>query len=140
MIALNKFADYAIIQHNIPLMPIFHTHALMRNPVEQHRSLRGCAAFENTANRRVVPVLHGDAVLNSDLGFAILSGHQLRDSLIISFNAERIIMDMDTEGLFTADLQRDASASTVGYCASHELRIVEKQIPTANITELLVVR
>jgi len=85
-------------------------------------------------------VFHGDAVLNSDLRFTILSGHQLMDSLVISFNAERIIMDMDTEGLFTADLQRDASASPVGYCTLHELRIVKKQIPTANTTELLVVR
>ena len=58
----------------------------------------------------ITPVLYGDVVLDSDLGFTILSGDQLVSSLAIKLNADRIIMGLDVDGLFTKDPKIHSSA------------------------------
>jgi isopentenyl phosphate kinase len=58
----------------------------------------------------MVPVLYGDAVLDTQQGFAILSGDQLVAVLAHTLRAERIVMGCDVDGVYTADpkLARDA--------------------------------
>ncbi len=50
-----------------------------------------------------VAVMYGDAVLDSKLGFTILSGDQLAATLAVRFNARQIILGVDVDGLFDAD-------------------------------------
>ena len=58
----------------------------------------------------MVPVLYGDAVLDTQQGFAILSGDQLVAMLAHTLRAERIVMGCDVDGVYTAvpKLARDA--------------------------------
>ena len=49
------------------------------------------------------PVLYGDAVLDEKMGFTILSGDQLVAYLAIKFKAEKIVIGVDTDGLYDAD-------------------------------------
>ncbi len=56
------------------------------------------------------PVLYGDAVLDTKLGFTILSGDQLVSALAIKFNAERIIMGIDVDGVYDADPKIEKNA------------------------------
>lgn len=134
MMTLNKFVLDALIQHNIPAVTISPHSCIVT------KSGRIAEVMEQPLKMLLkegfVPLLHGDAVLDSDLGFTILSGDQLAASLAISFNAERIIMGIDVDGLFTSDPKRDASASLIRHCTLRELRIIEKQIPEANITDV----
>ena len=51
----------------------------------------------------VVPVLYGDAVLDTSQGFAILSGDQLTTRLALTLDAERMVLGSDVDGVYTAD-------------------------------------
>ncbi len=49
----------------------------------------------------LVPVLYGDAVLDTEQGFAILSGDQLIAKLALAFKAENVIFGSDVDGIYT---------------------------------------
>jgi len=51
----------------------------------------------------IIPVLYGDAVLDTQQGFAILSGDQLVTVLANTLGAELIVMGSDVDGVYTAD-------------------------------------
>lgn len=61
----------------------------------------------------VIPVLYGDAVLDTVLGFTILSGDQLASNLAINLNANRIVIGVDVDGVYTADPKMDPTARLV---------------------------
>lgn len=50
-----------------------------------------------------LPVLYGDAVADTKMGFTILSGDQIVSALALQLNAQRIIMGVDVDGLFDTD-------------------------------------
>ncbi|UCE16123.1 MAG: amino acid kinase, partial [Candidatus Bathyarchaeota archaeon] len=75
-----------------------------------------------------VPVLHGDAVLDSDRGFAILSGDQLVSSLATKLEAERIIIGIDVDGLYTSDPKTDANARLIQHIDQQELTKMQHEI------------
>ena len=51
----------------------------------------------------LIPVMYGDAVLDTEQGFAILSGDQLIVRLAIELDAERVIFGSDVDGIFTSN-------------------------------------
>ncbi len=51
----------------------------------------------------LVPVLYGDAVLDTMQRFAILSGDQLVVKLATGLEVERVVLGSDVDGVFTAD-------------------------------------
>jgi len=84
----------------------------------------------------LVPVLYGDAVLDSDKGFAILSGDQLVSSLATRLEAERIIIGIDIDGLYTSDPKTDPKARLIQHITPHELRKVQHKIEEARVTDV----
>lgn len=58
----------------------------------------------------LIPVLYGDAVLDTEQGFAILSGDQLVVKLALELEAERIIFGTDVDGIFTSNPKIDENA------------------------------
>ncbi len=50
-----------------------------------------------------VPVMYGDAVLDSVLGFTILSGDQLAVRLATDLGAAKLIFGVDVDGVYTAN-------------------------------------
>jgi isopentenyl phosphate kinase len=75
-----------------------------------------------------VPVLYGDAVLDLETGFAILSGDQLVSSLAVRLNADRIIIGTDVNGLYTADPKIDSSAHLIQHITLNELKDLQHKI------------
>jgi isopentenyl phosphate kinase len=69
----------------------------------------------------LTPVLYGDAVLDSILGFTILSGDQLISYLAVKLKADRIIIGVDTDGLYTADPKRNLSATLIPHISLKEI-------------------
>lgn len=51
----------------------------------------------------LIPVLYGDAVLDTQQGFSILSGDQIVMRLAASLKASRIVFGSDVDGVYTAD-------------------------------------
>jgi len=134
MVYLNKLVVDALIQHNILAVAVPPLSCVVT------KSGRIATIMKEPLTRLLqtgfVPILFGDAVLDSDLGFTILSGDQLAASLALQFNAERIVMGVDVDGLFTADPKSDSSASLVKQCRLHELKEMHKQIKGVNVTDV----
>jgi isopentenyl phosphate kinase len=83
-----------------------------------------------------VPVLYGDAVLDSETGFAILSGDQLVSSLAIKLGAYRIIVGVDVNGLYTADPKTDPSAHLIQHITLEELKNLKHKIEGSKVTDV----
>jgi isopentenyl phosphate kinase len=84
----------------------------------------------------LVPVLYGDAVLDSQKGFAILSGDQLVSSLAINFGASRIILGGDVDGLFTEDPKTNSSAELIRHVSLEELKSEKHKIEGSKATDV----
>ena len=61
----------------------------------------------------LVPVMYGDAVLDTDQGFAILSGDQLIVRLAIELEAEQVIFGSDVDGIFTSNPKLNSDAKLI---------------------------
>ncbi len=61
----------------------------------------------------LVPVMYGDAVLDTEQGIAILSGDQMIVRLAIDLNAERVIFGSDVDGIFTSNPKLDSEAKLI---------------------------
>ena len=83
-----------------------------------------------------LPVLYGDAVLDSDIDFTILSGDQLVSSLAMSLSAERIIIGVDVDGLYTADPKTDPSARRIQHLTLTELKRLQHKVREAKVTDV----
>jgi isopentenyl phosphate kinase len=75
-----------------------------------------------------LPVLYGDAVLDSMLGFTILSGDQLVSVLATRFNAERIVIGVDVDGLYDADPRAKKSAKMFKHLTLEELKELQSKL------------
>ena len=134
MVTLNKLVVDALIQCDVPAVAISPSSCIVTKSGRIH-------IFEDEPINRLleigfVPVLYGDAVLDSDLGFTILSGDQLAASLAIRLQAERIIMGIDVAGLYTADPKSDSSAHIIRHCTLQELKTMRQQIEGAKGTDV----
>jgi isopentenyl phosphate kinase len=85
---------------------------------------------------QIMPVLYGDAVLDSEKGFTILSGDQLVTSLAINFGASCIIMGGDVDGIYTADPKANSLAKLVPHVTLKELRIYKHGISGSKVTDV----
>jgi len=134
MVTLNKLVVEALIQHNILVVAVSPSSCIIT------KSGRIAAMNEEPLKKLLqtgfVPVLYGDAVLDSELGFTILSGDQLAAYLAVQFNAERIVMGIDVDGLFTADPKREASAGLIRHCTLHQLKGMRTQIKETSKTDV----
>jgi len=134
MITLNSMVLEALIRHNIPSMTVAPSSFIVS------KSGRiGAVADEpmkSLLKMGSVPLLYGDAVLDSDRGFTILSGDQLVASVAIQFRAKRIVMGIDEDGLFTADPKKPGRPTLIRECALHRLGKLRKQTKSASVYDV----
>jgi len=80
-----------------------------------------------------LPVMYGDAVFDTDLGFTILSGDQLVSYIATRLNAERIIIGVDVDGLYDADPKGETNAKLFAHLTLKELKALQNRLgePTA---------
>jgi len=93
-------------------------------------------ALEQALRVGLVPVLYGDAVLDVDQVFAILSGDQIAVSLAIKLNAERLIMGVDVDGLYESDPKTDPSARLISHLTLAELRELMDKIGGTTVSDV----
>jgi isopentenyl phosphate kinase len=134
MTTLNKLVVDSLIQHNIPAVTVQPSSCTI---TKQGR----IQSMEEKPIRKLlemglVPVLYGDAVLDSDKGFAILSGDQLVSSLAIKLNAERIIIGIDVDGLYASDPKTDSNAQLIQHVTPQELRKLQLKIEENKVTDV----
>lgn len=119
MTVLNGLFMDALIWRNIPAVSVTPSSCIITNNGRIQR-------FEDAPLKMLLklgflPVLYGDAVLDSKLGFTILSGDQLVSVLATSFHSEHIIIGVDVDGLYDDDPKIKKTAKMFRHLTLEEL-------------------
>ena len=69
-----------------------------------------CELIGSIAKMGFIPILYGDAVYDSSLGFSIISGDQIMRRLAQCFPDSRAIFLADVNGIYTSDPKLDKNA------------------------------
>ena len=134
MTLLNSWVMEALISHNIPAVEV-HPSSCVVTKAGRILNME-LKPLKKMLKMGFVPVLYGDAVLDSEKGFAILSGDQLVSSLAIKLGAGRIIMGADVDGLYTADPKTDSSAHLIDHITLEELKSLKHKIEGSKATDV----
>jgi len=134
MVALNKLVVDALIRHNIPAVAVSPSSCVVMKSGRIQTMME--EPLKRLLQKSFVPVLYGDAVVDSDLGFTILSGDQLTAYLAMRLHAARIIMGIDVDGLYTSDPKVDSSARFVNRVTLEELKEMQKRIKESRVTDV----
>lgn len=126
MTVLNGLFMDALIWHNVPAVSVTTSSCIMTKKGR-------IQLFEETLLRMFLetgflPVMYGDAVLDSEWGFTILSGDQLVSHLAISLKAERIIIGVDVDGLYDADPKVNQNSKMYRHITLEELRKLQSSL------------
>jgi len=134
MTTLNRLIINALIDQDIPAVEIQPSSCIItksgRIQVMEQRPLT------KLLRMGFVPVFYGDAVPDSDTGFAILSGDQLISTLAMRLNADRIIVGADVDGICTADPKIDSSAKLIRHISLSELKKLLPKIGKAKAPDV----
>ncbi len=134
MTVLNGLFMDALIWRNIPAVNIVPSSCIV---TEEGRIKR----FEDGPLKMLLdmgfcPVLYGDAVLDSKLGFTILSGDQLVAVLAQKLNAQRIVIGVDVDGLYDADPKVAKSARLFTHLTLRELKELQDRLTQPNTCDV----
>jgi isopentenyl phosphate kinase len=126
MTVLNGLVMDTLIWHGVPAVSIAPSSCIT---TENGR----IKCFEDTPleillEMGFLPVLYGDAVLDTKLGFTILSGDQLVSFLAMRFNAERIIIGVDVDGLYDTDPKAGKNARILKHLTLEEVRRLQSKL------------
>jgi isopentenyl phosphate kinase len=134
MTELNGLVMKALIDHNISAVEVQPSSCMVTKMGRIfNMELR---PLKKMLKMGFVPILYGDAVLDSEKGFAILSGDQLVSSLAIKLGADRIVMGVDEDGLYTADPKTNPSAHLIEHLTLEELESLKHTIEGAKATDV----
>ena len=134
MTVLNGLFMDALIWRGIPAVSITPSSCTM---TQKGR----IACFEDAPLKQLmkmgfIPVLYGDAVFDTELGFTILSGDQLASFLAVRFNMERILIGVDVDGLYDADPKTEAKAKMLEHLTLKELKKVHGRLGGSNVCDV----
>ena len=127
MTVLNGLLMDSLIWHNVPAVSVTPSSFM----ITENGRIRG---FEESLLRmllkmRFTPVLYGDAVLDTELGFTILSGDQIISALATKFNAEHIVIGVDVDGLYETDPKTEKTAKLFNHLTLVELKKLQNKLP-----------
>jgi len=134
MVALNRLVVDALIRRDVPAVAVQPSSCVLTKSSRIH-------VMEERPLRRLlevgfVPVLYGDAVIDSDTGFSILSGDQLVSYFALRLGADRVVMGIDVDGLYTADPKTDSSARLIPHVVLEELKRLRHRIEEAKVVDV----
>ena len=134
MTVLNGLVMDSLVWHSIPAVSVTPSSCII---TENGR----IKTFDDAALKRLlsmdfVPVLYGDAVLDEKLGFTVLSGDQLAAYLALKLNATRVVIGVDTDGLYDADPKTVENAKLYSRLTLSELEKVKSNLAGSNAVDV----
>ena len=99
MLQLNKIIVDSLLEAGVPAFSLSAS-SMMRTDGKR-LNVFDPEIVKHFIESGMVPVLFGDAVLDSKQGVAILSGDQLIAKLASAFNAKNVVFGSDVDGIFT---------------------------------------
>jgi isopentenyl phosphate kinase len=131
MTVLNGLFMDALIWRNVPAVSIMPSSCI----ITKGGRIR---SFEENSLKMLLkigflPVMYGDAVFDTELGFTILSGDQLVSHIATKLDAERIIIGADVDGLYDDDPKVKKTAKMFKHLTLKELKTLQNKLgkPTA---------
>ncbi len=92
--------------------------------------------LKSMAKMILTPVMYGDAVLDEKLGFTVLSGDQLVAYFALKYNASKIVIGVDTDGLFDSDPKTNPNAKPYKHLTLAELKQIQPKLGKAAGTDV----
>jgi isopentenyl phosphate kinase len=132
MMTLNKLIVDSLISHGVNAISIPPSASI--TTTNKTIAKIDITLIKKALNLKLTPVLHGDAVLDSKLGFTILSGDQLIKKLAILLNSEKIVLAVDVDGLYISDPKASANAKLIEKINLQQLKKLLKTFPETNMT------
>lgn len=126
MTLLNGFFMDALVWHDVPAVSVTPSSCIITKAGR-------IQCFEGTSLKILLkmgflPVLYGDAVLDTDLGFTILSGDQIISYIATRFNAKRIIIGVDVDGVYDDDPKVKKTAKIFNHLTLEELKKLQNKL------------
>jgi len=134
MVSLNRLVVNSLLEQNVPAlgMPSSSFAVTKNGRIHMLTDEPLIMAVKND----LIPVLYGDVVFDIDKGFTILSGDQIAALLAVKLHAERIIMGVDVDGLYTSDPKVDPSAILIPHLTLKELEKLKDKIGGVNVSDV----
>ncbi len=134
MTVLNGLIMDALVWHEIPSLSITPSSIV----VTENGRIKSLdeTVLHKCMEMGFAPVLYGDAVLDEKIGFTVLSGDQLVAYLAIKLKAEKIIIGVDTDGIYEADPKVDPNAKPYLRLNLEQLKKVQAKIGKAQTTDV----
>lgn len=134
MTVLNGLIMDALVWHEIPCLSITPSSIII---TENGRiKLFDETVIQKCVEMGFVPVLYGDAVLDEKIGFTVLSGDQIATYLALKMGAEKIVLGVDTDGIYEADPKVDKTAKPYLRLNLEQLKKVQVKIGGAQSTDV----
>jgi len=131
---LNGLVMDALIMHEVPAVSMAPSCCI----ITENGKIK---TFDDSVTKSMMkmgftPVMYGDVVLDDKMGFTVLSGDQLVAYLAIKYKAEKIVIGVDTDGLFDADPKTNPNAKPYKRLTLEELKKVQANIGKAQGTDV----
>ena len=92
------------------------------------------SVLKSMFEKGIMPVMFGDVVMDSELGFAICSGDQVMERLKKIFNPSRVIFVSDIDGLYDKDPKKNKDAKLIQEVTEDVMNNVETDISLDDVT------
>ncbi len=134
MTVLNGLVMDSLIWHEIPAISVAPSNCF----VTENGKIN---FFDDTALKAMskliyTPVLYGDVVFDDKLGFTVLSGDQLVTYLALKYKAQKIVVGVDTDGLFDCDPKNNPDAKAYKTLKLKELKDLQPKLGKAQGTDV----
>ncbi len=134
MTLLNGLLMDALIVHEVPSLSIAPSSCF----ITENGKIKffDSTVLNSIAKMIFTPVFYGDAVFDDKLGFTILSGDQLVAYLAIRYKAQKIVVGVDTDGLFDSDPKTNPDAKPYKHLTLVELKEIQPKLGKATGTDV----
>ncbi|MDD3792833.1 MAG: isopentenyl phosphate kinase [Candidatus Bathyarchaeota archaeon] len=134
MTVLNGLVMDSLILHEIPAISVAPSTCF----ITENGKVK---FFDDTTMKAMAkliftPVMYGDVVFDEKLGFTVLSGDQLVTYLALKYKAKKIVVGVDTDGLFESDPKTNPEAKPFKKLNLKELKELQPKLGKAQGTDV----
>ncbi len=94
------------------------------------------AVIERLLDLNIIPVLHGDMVLDEKLNASVVSGDAIIPFLAQKLNAKKVFFGTDVAGIFTADPKKVSKAKLIEKIHPHNFEEVLLKVSGSNAVDV----
>jgi len=129
--SLNRVIVSSLLRHGVPAVSLQPSAFLIaRRRVIVSSFLEPVKAL---LKHRLIPVPFGDAVMDEELGFTIISTERIIRHLAVKLGASKVIVCTDVDGVYDKDPKRYADAKLIRkVCSSNLPNILESMTPSTS--------